>query len=254
MLRRCAARGHGRIGIFIPQIGEGKPALSRDLYRPLDRPGKRGKPLGNIPAVVQMPLAIGKEPAANLLHRTAVAHGREGIEERQTGPFVVADVAGRHERHPRLTSHRCTPPQAVLVIPFERHLGQRHQPIVKHLTPLSDRRNALGLAVSISHTGIRDRRQWHAREQTLGMGGNIGKREHARVRAAIMRHTVCLARGSGITLSSRGSGIALRQEPTEMGIARAIGRPYDQRHGIYRLQIRADDQLDGCLPVATGLQ
>ena len=244
MLRRCAARGHGRIGIFILQFRQGKCAPSRDFHRSLDRSGKRGKPLGNVPPVVQMPLAVGQKPAANLLHRAAVPHGREGVEERQSGPLVVADIAGRHERHPRLASHCRIPPQPFLVIPFERHLGQRHQPVAKHLAPLSDCRNDLGLAVGIAHAGIRNRRQRHAREQAFGMRGNISQREHARVCAAILRHIACRA---------GGSGIPTRQEPAEMGVAGAIGRPHDQRHGIHRLQMRPDDQPDRCPPGITGL-
>ena len=238
MLRRRAACGHVCVGIFIPQFRERKCALPRNLHRPLDSPRKRGKPRGNVPAVVQVSLAVGEQPAPHLLHRAAVADGGEGVEERQSGAFVVADITRRHERHPRLATHRRIPPQAFFVVSFECHLGQRHQPIIKHLPPLQDGFAGVAQPAGIPDAGGRDRRQRHAREQPIGVGGDIGQREPARIRTWITR------RAASIT---RGSGIAPRQQPTELGIARAIDRPHDQRHGIDRLQMRPDDQLDACL-------
>ena len=45
----------------------------------------------------------------------------------------------------------------------------------------------------------------------------------------------------------------MREQPTELRIARAIGRPDNQRQGVDRLQMRPDDQFDARLPSHAGL-
>ena len=203
---------------------------------------------------MQVTLAIGKQSAPHLLHRAAMPHGGQGVEKGQPRPLVIANIACGHERHPGRAAHCRTPTQAVFVVALQRHLRHRNQPIPKHITPLTDRCAGIGLGIGILHANCRDCRQRHAREQSFGVGGNVVEREHARVRAGIVRHTVNRTRGSGRALLPPGNSIAVCQQPAEMGIARAVGRPHDQRHGIHRLQMRPDDELDTFLPGADGLR
>ena len=120
---------------------------------------------------MQMPLAIGEQPATYRLNRDAVSHSRERVEERHACPLVVADVAGRHERHPCPPPHRRTPSEPLLVVSLEGDLGDAHEPVAKHLAPLHDRIDRIAHRMTAS---VQKRRQRHACQEPLRMTCDVG--------------------------------------------------------------------------------
>ena len=258
VLFRRATGGHGGVGIFVSQFVERKRAAGGDLGRPFDggRPkepsaqridraaacGQRGKPPGDPPSLVQMPLAVGQERLADLLHRLALPHCREGVEERQPRPLVVADVARGHERHARPLGHLLEPRQAVVVIAFERHLGERPEPVAEYVAPRYEAADRVAECfMPLVSSGAACCRHHRAGEQARGMSRNIVERHHT-------------AAGSGGGLldprirsrcpSFSPPHVAAGEQPAEVGVAGAISGPEHERRRVDGLQGCANDQFD----------
>ena len=216
MLGRRAACRHDRVGIFVLQFVERKRAPPGDLDRPLDGAGQAREPRGDPPALVQVPLAVGEQPVAYRLHRAAVPHGRERVEERQPRPLVVADVAGRHERHPRPPRPRAattagdrrrrprapTSARAQSRSPnTSRHCGEAARPHRSRSIAVAQAAHASGTPAS----------------SPLGMGRDVVERDDTP------------PSGLDAVAGLVGPRIAVREQPAEIRVARAVGRPDDQR-------------------------
>jgi hypothetical protein len=164
MLRRRAAGRHDGVGILVFQLIERERAAARNLdgllhgRRP-EKPaaggvrraaarGQRGEPLRDPPPRMQVTLAIGQQPVADLVDRAAMPHGSEGVEEGQSRPLVVADVTRGCERHLRPRGHAFEPLQAFVVVALERHLGQRPELLAKHLPPGREAGRRAGLVAA----------------------------------------------------------------------------------------------------------
>ena len=189
VLFRRTTGGHGGVGVFVFEFVERKRAAGGDLGRPLhggrpEKPptvcidraaarGQRGEPPGDPPSLVEVPLAVGQERLADRLDRLALPNCREGVEERQPRPLVVADVASCYERHARPLSHLLEPRQPVVVIAFERHLSERPEPVAEYVAPRHEAADRVA-------RGAPAVPMWHhrAREQARSMSCNVVERHH----------------------------------------------------------------------------
>ena len=257
MFSCSAAGGHDGVGVFVFEFVERKRAAGGDLGRSLhgggpeesptvgiDRAascGQRGEPPGDPPPLVEVPLAVGQERLADRLDRLALPHRREGIEERQPRPLVVADIARGHERHTRLLGHLLQPCQAVVVIAFECHLGERPEPVAKHVAP--PRKAADRIAecfMPLVSSGAACCRHHRAGEQARRVHRDVIERHHTTTRA------------SGGLLDPRIRSrcprfgpphMAAGEQAAEVGVAGMFGGPEHERRRVDGLENRAHDQF-----------
>ena len=178
MLPRQSSFRHVGVGIFIPQFIERKRALGSDLDRSRDGTRQICKPFGDPATFVQVPLAIGEQLSPHFIHRAAMPHGGERVEERHSRTLVVADIAGGHERHPRPAAECGKQKQPLLVVALTGNFRETDQSLIKHIPPLQDGLDGVAggsgrHAAGTSRTATHERRQRHSRQQALRVPGDV---------------------------------------------------------------------------------
>jgi len=112
-------------------------------------------------------------------------------------------------------------------------------------------------AIVVESPAAANRRQRHAGQEAMGVAGDVIAGEQAAAGPA-QRGVVIVSVGVGGKTGGRSRrlviplffgrpGIAVGEQPAEIGVAGRIGSPDDDRRGVYRLQVGSDQELDSGL-------